>query len=1074
MNKKFTTLLASALLVGSVSAYADVNADLVTKLEKGYYVLNETTAITTPTAVGSHFQMVDGKLKVVAGSEFTAGKYNKGLWTITASAENSNHFTFTNKAEGLSISFDPKTAVAADAKGVVKTPDTGSELTGGSMAWGWVANSDDKDGLGKAIALTYAFTTDSTMALGKATDGTVFAYKYANAKASSTTVTALTVQATKPSSVVMKAEDLNVLKDASKGNYFTMTPSKKNLLVDVISNVKFQAADVTGSEGYVALKELGTEKYLRVDTATHAATGLNENNLYKLDRKALKKGEDIKNTVPNHFKIEKDLFRDSVFVSIKQANTRFTYSDDATTVEAANGSHWSTALGTSATPYEYCTLSSILLTPTTEVMTFYSPKTPSVAEDGMVKENLLFAVSDAATAPDSKASVPDGLYYITNAKGQYLASPIYNNGGSAEWVTVNREEQNVAHMPAYQWVVLKDNSSSYAKDKSTVTLTNREFAEDVNAPTVQLYKNAGATYYYVASAVKVNSVNAFGEKDSLKFDQIKDLTILGDSLLGYKNLKANDLKVNRYTFNYFNPYVDDKYIGKSTDSLLVVKDNILPFVVAADGDIADYGYTVKEANGRIEGLKQLRRQAYKMTVPSADGTLKFGLNEENQYAVSANKEGFDAVSFYFKENNDVKRASDEKKNDFYALVVNEETIDSKAGVSDETQDATLKQQLIGEVRTSSFLIAPYDAPLYRRFNTALESAAANDGVDTLRFVEQYRNEYLQIEGNKNFTHEGIDFLGIYTDGKAPSGLAFIVDTAWMGIDTIKPQYLISIERHIEPTKEGVPCPEDGPHYDKNGKETTADKCAHATPEVPGFIFGKYLVNFKDSVKVEGNEDIYAWKKYTRVGFVKAAQVGNYLYILNGMFADVTKDTFDPVVVDAAVEAKKYAKENIIDLRGDAHKTVTWSFRYVDPAKVAEGNKKFLFESMAVNPKDEIAPVAAHWLKMQNGCLVLSGDDSKFDVFTKNDDALIFDVEYKADDEVATDAVAPEVSTISVATTDGAVIVKGAQGKKVTISNVLGQTIASTVLSSDEATIAAPAGYVTVAIEGEAAVKAIVK
>ena len=112
--------------------------------------------------------------------------------------------------------------------------------------------------------------------------------------------------------------------------------------------------------------------------------------------------------------------------------------------------------------------------------------------------------------------------------------------------------------------------------------------------------------------------------------------------------------------------------------------------------------------------------------------------------------------------------------------------------------------------------------------------------------------------------------------------------------------------------------------------------------------------------------------------------------------------------------------------------------------------------------------------MQNGCLVLSGTDSKFDVFTKNDDALIFDVEYKADDEVATDAVAPEVSTISVATTDGAVIVKGAQGKKVTISNVLGQTIASTVLSSDEATIAAPAGYVTVAIEGEAAVKAIVK
>ena len=50
----------------------------------------------------------------------------------------------------------------------------------------------------------------------------------------------------------------------------------------------------------------------------------------------------------------------------------------------------------------------------------------------------------------------------------------------------------------------------------------------------------------------------------------------------------------------------------------------------------------------------------------------------------------------------------------------------------------------------------------------------------------------------------------------------------------------------------------------------------------------------------------------------------------------------------------------------------------------------------------------------------------------------------------------------------------AAGKKVAISNVLGQTIANTVLSSDDATIAAPAGVAVVAVEGEAAVKAIVK
>ena len=66
------------------------------------------------------------------------------------------------------------------------------------------------------------------------------------------------------------------------------------------------------------------------------------------------------------------------------------------------------------------------------------------------------------------------------------------------------------------------------------------------------------------------------------------------------------------------------------------------------------------------------------------------------------------------------------------------------------------------------------------------------------------------------------------------------------------------------------------------------------------------------------------------------------------------------------------------------------------------------------------------------------------------------------------------SSISVIAKEGAVIINGAAGKKVTISNVLGQAVANTVISSDKAEISAPAGVVVVAVEGEAAVKAIVK
>ena len=66
------------------------------------------------------------------------------------------------------------------------------------------------------------------------------------------------------------------------------------------------------------------------------------------------------------------------------------------------------------------------------------------------------------------------------------------------------------------------------------------------------------------------------------------------------------------------------------------------------------------------------------------------------------------------------------------------------------------------------------------------------------------------------------------------------------------------------------------------------------------------------------------------------------------------------------------------------------------------------------------------------------------------------------------------SEVKVIAGEGNVTIAGAAGKKVVISNILGQVVANTVISSDNATIAAPAGVVVVAVEGEAAVKAIVK
>ena len=78
------------------------------------------------------------------------------------------------------------------------------------------------------------------------------------------------------------------------------------------------------------------------------------------------------------------------------------------------------------------------------------------------------------------------------------------------------------------------------------------------------------------------------------------------------------------------------------------------------------------------------------------------------------------------------------------------------------------------------------------------------------------------------------------------------------------------------------------------------------------------------------------------------------------------------------------------------------------------------------------------------------------------------------DPTANESIADAAEGVKVIAGNGTVEIQGAAGKNVVITNVLGKVVASTVLTSDDATIAAPAGIVVVSVEGEEAVKAVVK
>ena len=436
----------------------------------------------------------------------------------------------------------------------------------------------------------------------------------------------------------------------------------------------------------------------------------------------------------------------------------------------------------------------------------------------------------------------------------------------------------------------------------------------------------------------------------------------------------------------------------------------------------------------------------------------------------------------------------------------------KVSVDDNTLDLTrgsLDDKFYSnqEIRTSAFAVAMDDSPLYRRFNNAALGENVNDGPDSLTFVESVRNEYLMDEWNPNLTTETVDYAGIWNKDKAEGKLAFRIDTAWLnrGLGNIKPQYLISVARDDQEGVETVPCTEAGPHVDANGNITTdPSKCVHAQHGRAGFAYGKYLVNFSDSAQAfidrEAKVNPYMFttnssanSSYTRVGFVKAIHAGDSLFVLTNGFENV-----EPAKLDTATIIANYKKaklENfIVDLVGDKHKNVTWSFRYINPDKAGavteEGAENaFLFESNVYGEKDQnyrtvngdadraIAPTyAAAWLKMHNGCLVLTDINSRFSsAKTNGDGALIFNVAQKDEEDMVTsnDNI-NNVEGVSVVAGNGTVTIQGAAGKSVVISNILGKVVAETVLTSDNATITVPAGIVAVAVDGEEAVKVVVK
>ena len=336
--------------------------------------------------------------------------------------------------------------------------------------------------------------------------------------------------------------------------------------------------------------------------------------------------------------------------------------------------------------------------------------------------------------------------------------------------------------------------------------------------------------------------------------------------------------------------------------------------------------------------------------------------------------------------------------------------DTKNGILNNTE-------MYGRAENDLFVVEPTEKPMYRTV------------VNNLDTIAIYRND-----NDKSILFEKGEFLGMENLAQYPAiAPAMVADLAHVDKDGYHPQYMLMVEPEF--VVGGKWCPE---HGFNSG-------CPHEV-KVPDYTKGRYLVSLKDTAvaweanKVHGKVNPYInTENNYKLGFVPASHLADTLIIASD--------------------------SNKIQLNNENYNVAKFSFRYVDNEE-----KSFVIETADYKriPEGDDAGKFDEdkmgYLKWMNGVVVVVNNIKDADVYNMTEG-------YEGN-PTANEGI--NASSVSVIAGNGVITINGAAGKKVVISNVLGQTIANAVLSSDNATISAPQGVVVVAVEGEAAVKTIVK
>ncbi|WP_293709594.1 DUF6383 domain-containing protein [uncultured Parabacteroides sp.] len=672
----------------------------------------------------------------------------------------------------------------------------------------------------------------------------------------------------------------------------------------------------------------------------------------------------------------------------------------------------------------------------------------------------------------------DGVQYVWNKEAQN------SDGSKGAWEVDAKDPTSVADYvssstvaesaPEAQWMVTKANLST-----NTFTLTNRE-NPNVKITGVQLRVRDNDKFeVYITPEAKISGVAKYSTSESNLKGDYNDIVYLTESVKkdnfqGYMHTTENTLRSNNYFLGQYhaiggnhNAYFIENHnnshqIGAVADQEEADKWK-LHFAMKKDDDnkytkvdtvyvITEYATLNKDKNGFLAaGHKDVKKDTLAI-LPYAfqkvsnrefvtfDETPKFNFyacdednkddaNDAIRFALKVKPNGYNFVEITGTEDNAVLSSD-------------------KMYLANSAENGSLERmQTYAPDNNSVMVVEAADASEYHKI--------AIEWGDTISLFRDENNSqvlYEKRDAKSVVEKDTLSFLNIDNINQFSVNPAIFADTAYInrwdadGVLNTTYQYLLTLNPSFGLHTEDCEIPGHDPII--GGIDT---------------VYGRFLVNLIDTANVYGVNHIHnnwyinsneAGEKRAKLSFVEGFHTNDTLY--------VTRQGGETVKIGMTDPAFNVAK---------------FAFRYVDSDaktfKIQTQYKEYLGDDNRYETAEEFAKAYANgvgevsnegYLKWINGTLVVEKGYENGDVFGIEENVKRAPV---ANEDVT-------VSSISVIASEGAVTINGAAGKKVTISNVLGQTIANTVLSSDNASIAAPAGVVVVAVEGEAAVKAIVK